>query len=200
MQQIKTYLPVFSGFYGTFWECNDEEREVEHVNEKRDELGLEPIKFNDCNFDYSAYNMRAVKGIAAYLEKNFTEFISGIEIEKIVSPREYNFKNDSVDVIISISDNNSHAIRAYLFNAMDDFNNYLKDKYTSRSGFTSFYPNKANEFLQSDWLTDKHKLGSVLDFILNHSHTGDDLELSIYYNIENHIECTNYDELTTLTV
>jgi hypothetical protein len=194
MKTIKTWLPCFSGFYGTIWQSDmAEEQELDHINDLREEKRLEPIKWGEMQFDYSQYNLSIVKGIAAYLEREFKQFVSGIEVEKVVSPRFYNFTNDSADVTISLSDDNIKAIEDYLAANRDAFSKYLKDKYTSRSGFISSYPNSIGKFMWDNPIEHQHKLGAILEFIFENEDS--EVELNSYYNVESYIEVTNYSEL-----
>ena len=41
---FETYLPVFTGFYGTIFEP-DESSEIEGINELRESKGLKPIDY-----------------------------------------------------------------------------------------------------------------------------------------------------------
>jgi hypothetical protein len=194
-----TYLPLFTGFYGTIWEA-DETSEIEHINELREEKGLEPANFDDFTFDYRSYELQVVKGIANYLENELKQYVSSIEVERVVSPKEYNFRNDSADVIIELSDANIDAIRRVLIQHKGMFKQYLQGHYTSCSGFISHYPNNIDGFVGEleigpdlvNALSDAHKLGSILNFICENE---DITELGAYDRVEKYIEVSNYDEL-----
>lgn len=193
MKTVETYLPLFSGFYGTYWTPDDkEDQELEYINEQREAKGLEPVVWDQLTFDYKNYELQVVKGIARYLERELKPFVTDITIQKIVSPKEYNFRNDSVDVVITLSDDNIKAINAYLWNNIEVFAAYLKDHYTSCSGFISSYPNNIAEFMEGKPLEHSHKLGSILDFICDNEVIE---EINAYYNVEAYIEVSNYNEL-----
>ena len=53
-REINTYLPVFKGFYGNIYEP-DETNEIDYINELRNDKKLEPINYDDCEFDYDKY-------------------------------------------------------------------------------------------------------------------------------------------------
>ena len=55
---------------------------------------------------------------------------------------------------------------AYLKEHDEKFRKYLKEQYTSCSGFISSYPNNAGSWLEDNPLEHQHKLGAVLQFIL----------------------------------
>lgn len=192
--EVNTYLPCFSGFYGTIWEAN-EDSEIDYINEQRESIGLEPITFEEMIFDYNDYNLQVVKGIANYLCRELSEFITDIKVEKVVSPREYNFRNDSANVVISLSTSNKKAIKTYLLAHSVEFASYLKDRYTSRSGFISSYPNTIEEFMRNKPLEHEHKLGAIMEFIAY----GHLTEMEIYDNVEAYIQCSNYGELVPET-
>ena len=189
---IQTYLPVFTGFYGTIWEA-DETNEIDYINEQRSELGLEPITYDECRFDYADYNMQVVKGIAAYLEREFPQFVKDIKVEKIVSPRFYNYSNDSADVVITLTKDNQKTILEYLEANREAFASYLRDHYTSCSGFISSYPNSIELFMEDSPLEHSHKLGSILNFIFHNEDS--EIEMNTYYNVEKYLSVANYDEL-----
>jgi len=141
-------------------------------------------------FDYSDYEMQVVKGIASCLENELSDFITDIKIEKIVSPKEYNFRNDSADVIITLSEDNIKAIETYLVEHSTEFAAYLKARYTSCSGFISSYPNNIEDFMSDNPLEHEHKLGAILNFIaLNEGVTED------RFDFEHYLSCSNYSEL-----
>lgn len=200
--KVDTWLPVFSGFYNTIWESDrDEEMEIEHINERRKEKGLSPIEWDAVKWDYEKYKEDVVKGVTdkVCLELASQGFIESYELQKLVSPREYNFTNDSINVAMVLNDENKKAIAAYLKENKEAFDKYIKRRYTSYDGLFSRYSNDTNEWL-SDLdaaLSHAHKLGSILDFILLNEDA--DLEMSIYEDLSGNGVCLtakNYTELT----
>lgn len=204
MKKIGTWLPQFSGFYNTIWEP-DETREIEYVNERRKELGLEPITFDDCEFDYATYNLRVVKGIASIVGSALKKggYIKVMEFEQIVSPREYNFRNDSANVIVTLTQKNEKAIKQVLLTNEIKWAEWLENHYTSYSGFISSYPNTIEAYMDGCPLEDAHKLGMILQFICDLLIEDQKMseELRMYEDLSDNgctIEVTNYDELTTV--
>ena len=56
IKAIQTWLPVYSGNYGTVWEdAPNEECEVDWINEQRAERNLNPIEFDDIEFNYADF-------------------------------------------------------------------------------------------------------------------------------------------------
>src|SRR6185369_12257944 len=138
-KQIATWLPCFSGFYCTIWELEMEETyELEHINDERALKGLDPIEWNDVRFDYNDYHMQVINGIARRLEaEHLKSFVTGIKVEKLVSPREYNFYNDSANITVTLTPENEKLILDYLTTHQTEFAASLKQDYTSCSGFIS---------------------------------------------------------------
>lgn len=196
-QKVETYLPKFDGFYCTIWETDDREsQEMDYINEQRRVKGLPDAEWDRFEFDYAEYRMQVVKGIAAYIENLLKSegLISGIWVQNVVSPREYNFANDSCNIEVKLTHKNYKAIEAFLIEHKEAFKVYLQ-RYTSRSGFISYYGNTIESFLDGDLQTalkHNHKLGSILEFIC------DELEVTtedLYYNVEAYLSAINYDEL-----
>ncbi len=170
IEKVGTWLPVFSGFYGTIWETdNDEESEMSDINEQRAEKGLEPIEWDAIEWDYQGYHQEVSKGFTSYVEHELKRlgFISSMAFEKVVSPSEYNFTNDAVDVSVELSDENKVAILGYIKANLEAFDVYVTETYTSGSGFISSYSNNSTVWLaDEETLSHTHGLGAVLNFIL----------------------------------
>jgi len=190
---INTFLPCFRGFYGSIYEPNDE-MELEHINDTRAENDLDPIKFDDLEFDYQEYYQELSKEITGKIESELKslDLVHSVEYQKLISPKEYNFANDSINVGIAP---NCAKIRAYWTKYRDEWETYLKDNYTSYDGFISSYDN-SNWSIESI-LSGEHKLGSFLNFAMINE---DITEYDIYEDLENvlYITCSNYDKAITM--
>ena len=202
LQKIETWLPVFSGFYGTLWETDhDEEMELEYINDHRKDKGLAPITWDDAKWDYMGYRQNVCKSFTRYIEGELQKLnmVSSVGFQNIVSPREYNFTNDSVNISIELSEENKRNISKYLNTNKEVFTKYIRDTYTSRSGFMSHYSNNALQWLidMEETLTHGHKLGAVLNFILLNE--DDEMEMAVYERLKGNgctLEASNYSELT----
>jgi hypothetical protein len=177
MKTIKTYLPVFSGFYNTIWESDETDFCYEN-----------DCTYDDLIVDYKQYKFDVVQEVIKWVKDN-CEFITAIKFEKICSPKEYNFANDSVNVTITIK---PKELKAYLKANKEALNTYLKQRYTSYDGFMSSYGNsfeawheETNNFVNLD----NHYLGSLLDFYFEN----EDIEvLDCYYKAMENIYIDNY--------
>jgi len=158
LKAIESFLPVFSGFYGTVFEA-DESMVIE-----------KPYTYDDYKFDYKGYNEDMGKACVKAIQNKLDEigkFGVKIEYQTISSPREYNFANDSIHVKYILS-KGLKEVTKYLLKNNRVFETYISDHYTSRSGFMSFYSNDANVWI-NEYLNDEKKLvhcfGSILEFI-----------------------------------
>ena len=181
--EIKTWLPLFKGFNDTFWDGTAEMES--YCNEYN-------VYSDDVQVDWSAFYKMVAFTLVEQMEKDLVrmKLIHSMTFEKVVSPKFYNFENDSIYVTIVP---NAHEISTYIHQNMSDFDAYVKRKYTSRDGFNSFHPNTA-----LDWCLDTdnfrvldnngHTLGCLLDFIMTNERMDDDDYLSAVN------ESVNFDE------
>ena len=183
INKVETFLPLFSGFYNTIWEMDTDN--FEHEND---------VNYDDLEIDYEKYKLDVVNDIANVLTQE-CPFIEYITIQNISSPRYYNFSNDSANVIIKYKVN---EFVAYLIENKDKLNEWLKDRYTSRSGFMSSYDNnyddwfeQTNGFINLD--VDGHRLGALLDFYFENEGV---TEHYISYDVESNIYLDNYITIT----
>ena len=194
--EIKTFCPLFSGYYNSFFEPDNEENEIQDINYQRKEQGKEPINYEDAIFDYKQYFEECSIEIVNFCEDKTNEILESnfkFIYEETVSPREYNFKNDSINILIQTSEDDINKIQNYINANFEEFKTYIKNKYTSYSGFTSFYTNDAKEFLSLDIYEDSHILGTLLDFILKNE--CEEIELYYYTSERVNLFCQNYSEL-----
>ena len=98
---METYLPLFKGFYGSFFESEIDfqtNQEIERINQQRE--GLHPISFDNLEIDYHKCNLEYCRQFTDFVESELNS--NGIEckivFQALNSPREYNFTNDSIAV------------------------------------------------------------------------------------------------------
>lgn len=199
--KYKTFLPVFPGFYGTIFEA-DESGEIDHINEVRMDAGLERVDDYSIEFDYPQYYENVAKECCDFLSDNLARlgFVSKITKEAIVSPREYNFHNDSINIEVELSAKNRKAIQYYVYSRKDAFEKFLKDRYTPCSGFIPSY-----SWRFEDWEMETgsfysfkdpgHYLGSVLEFVCQQEDITDE---TMFYACDSvRLECEDFDYETT---
>lgn len=155
--KIKTWLPVFPGFYSTIFEP-DEDNVIEH-----------PYTFEDYDFYYGDYQKDCSIACCEAIQDRLKSagFNCKIQFEQLRSPREYNFSTDAIDVTIKITP--AFITRLQKICRLSTFATYL-ERYKDSSGFISSYSHYASDWLtyiNADYLTDNpHILGSLLEFVL----------------------------------
>lgn len=176
--KIQSWLPYFSGFYNSFWEFdeNDYRMEWDYINGIREENGLLPLE--TCpNFDIDTE--KQCKNVGEYycekIEEKLKEYELNMRIsfEEMYSPREYNFSTDSINCTYILSKKTYKKLIAIIEKYKVDFHNFIHDRYTSCSGFMSYYSNNGY-----DWISDlktypdmpnseiTHKFGQVINFVI----------------------------------
>lgn len=178
MKTVSTFLPLFSGFYGSHWDepCFDGEDEIFDLPE-----GRELWEF----VDWQMYHKHIAKGMCNKVETLLNEFVYAIHFDSVVSPRFYNFENDSINCDIEIY---RDKIEKYVSENKEAFDKYIRDRYTSRDGFISYYENDGDQFLDG-WHDDSHKVGAVLQFICENEGFEEpwdieDTHISLFYTDE----------------
>ena len=176
--RTKTYLPLFSGFYGSYWDEPDFYGEEEYFNLP------EGMEFYDF-VDWHKYHDKIAREMTSKVEDLLSDFVDGIAFEELVSPKYYNYSNDSINCEIEFE---PIKILRYLVENRKEFDKYIKDRYTSRDGFISFLPNNTIDWIK-DWRDDSHKVGSILQFICENEGFEepwdlDDCHVSLFYKEE----------------
>jgi len=157
-KSIPTYLPIFRGFYNTVFQYYDEDCDIEYFKEET----KQDIQYEDLEFDYAQYQEDIAESCCAFFEKEFSEYVESCKFEKLVSPKFYNYSNDSINCLITPK---VDAIKSYISENNEEFITYLKDNLTSCSGFISFYSNDIKDWELDEALEHETKLGFILNFI-----------------------------------
>lgn len=176
--KVETFLPIFSGFYGTRYEAPDPypEDKPEYVRNEK-----------ECEVDYSEYTDRMSKAVTANVESELSDFVHSITFQRLRSPKYYNFANDAIDVEI---EPNVSAIRQYVADNYEAFAEFIRERYTSRSGFISHYSNDpdtwVNEYTEglTNFSNNGHHLGTILEFIAQNEGVTD---VTVFPDNEYHI-------------
>lgn len=176
-ETYKTWLPVFPGFYETGYIDEDQINEqkdyyiegdaeeadlpLDLVNYIVDKFGLYPeVRYEEYE---RALALQCCEWVQDTLQHIFDDKEIKVEFEKVSSPREYNFKNDSIDCAITID---LDKVMAYVKEESENFQKYLEDTYTDYDGFHSYYSNEIADWLDPEEWNLTHQVGSVLDFII----------------------------------
>ena len=173
--KTQTWLPVFTGFYNTIFEpCDDmiEEdiKELDISQAKKDFL-LNKVWLS---LEYSRANteseIETCLNVTRTIERELKELdvIKSIKMEEMVSPKFYNFSNDSINIVVVFTKKNVQTIKKIIASNAEKWSEYLLNHYKSYDGFMSSYDYYSDS---KDWkdidkcLEHKHKSGSILSFI-----------------------------------
>jgi hypothetical protein len=196
VKEVKTYLPVFPGFYETIFNA-DEDNEIRQISDVREENNLKTeVNYDIFKFDYDSYHNDISKKCCVCIKNELSNYVSNVVFEQIISPKEYNFYNNSINVVISLSDDNINIIKKTIFNNIKEFQTYIENNFTSYDGFIPYYSNDVNEWLIEidECLEHKTKLGVILDFICEIEKI--DIYTMYDYCDEIPLSVSNYDDLT----
>lgn len=159
MKTLETTIP-FSGFY-----CSLHDSELDTALEQSfsDDSGAP----NDgiLNHARDAVEWRTVYEEYAreYCKRFAEEFkISGLKFDTLRSPKEYNFTTDRIFATLSIEE--LRTIRTRVNNT--DFESVAREKFTSRSGFISFYSSDVSTWGDLEtW--DHNQVGTLIEALAN---------------------------------
>ena len=167
--KVPTWLPIFPGFYNTLFEASSddecEEFSCHGIAEKDYDLCYETKSYERA---WRKYEKDVCERAVSIIEIFLTPlYIEKLEFEKIMSPKEYNFGNDAINIEASLSAYNIETIINYISDNMEAWTWYLL-RYKSYDGFASSYDYHPDD---EDWadveeaLEDEHKCGAILQFI-----------------------------------
>lgn len=91
-----------------------------------------------------------------------------ISYDGMYHPRFYNFETDAIEFTFKYEDSLKNYLAKYAMDNKDDFDKFLHDNFTSRSGFVSFTPNNYPEWFDG-FVNNDSKCVSVLlwHFLVN---------------------------------
>ena len=195
--KVKTWLPVFPGFYGTLYDMSDYDLDIDGLNDDRDTECKVPVDIDDAEWDHTDYEQEIVNDFIQLFLKKMSDYISDIEFERVVRPRFYNTKNDAVDIIVDLSEDNMKNIRSFIDDNLDRFKEYLKDIYKSRDGYISHYSYNSSSWLDDfkETMGDAHKCGAILEFVADVSLDVDDFCMQVLDSCYTRPVISNYYEL-----
>lgn len=169
--KYETFAPLFPGFYGTGFEYDRESEDIEYYNEEN----KTDLSYDDFEWDYSEYHNRVAKSFINRLESELRQFLPiKIGFQRISSPKEYNFANDSIYIAVSLS---LPRLIGLIKDKKEEAAQYFKDKYTSCSGFISFHSPNIENWLNKKYILEKpeHRIGALLDCLCSIEIDRDDI-------------------------
>ena len=153
-------LFFFSGFYYTIHD-GVFDSEQEYILEDFPNKTWDDFKWK---IDYEGYCKNYVRAVNSEIDFN-------LEFRNMWSPREYNFETDEIYCFLNEEDLNkiSSALNS------ETLKKLIKQRFTSRDGFSSFYSNDLDEWNEKnvkEW--DVIELGTLLDAWLIDNELNDD--------------------------
>lgn len=170
MKPLLTILPNFHGFYESIHSSKIDDAGDSVI---QDENG-DPIP-ELANIMWENLNYRKVfEGYAKLYCDNFGELYNiPVRFESLNSPREYNFTTDSIYAHISLS--TVRRIRG--LTPESTLADTIRQRFTSRDGFRSFYSNDLQseewQVPMQDW--DANMIETLLEAYLFQEHSDEDL-------------------------
>lgn len=153
---METEVP-FSGFYNTI-----HDQECDHVLDSMfsdSATGCYPYEsLRDKAFDLVDWRAVHYGYAKAYVEGFSQEFEVELDFKEVVSPKYYNFETDRLFAVISLQE----VERLFRQTNQDIFKQTIKDRFTSRSGFISYYPNDLSEWPSNLAEWDVNHVGTLL--------------------------------------
>lgn len=150
--KVEARLP-FSGFYESIHDevmdrnLIDEELSMEEQEKLRDE-----IDWKEERIEYS----KEYTELVAKLLKVDLEFVA------LESPREYNFGTDRI--FANMEESDVELLKGKV--DTDLMYNAVKEQYTSRDGFSSFYSNSYQEWLDREEPWDHNQIATLIEVYL----------------------------------
>lgn len=178
--KLETQLLIFNGFYGT----NLGEYIDDHIEDEEYELINWSSTFKNIATEFFDLFV-ATEGVSEILG----EFGIKLQYKELWSPRFYNFHNDRI-YMTATYDPNALSEKVFKDKYYDILVEILKNEFTSRPGFTSFYSNDIEDIEQYiQDMNDEIILSYVIDFLLQ------DIDFShIEYTIlERYFEFIEYE-------
>jgi len=155
-------VPFFNGTYNTIFD----------LSHKYDDYDDDEIDHNE----YMDNILEAYKSLDIF--KNI-DFVKKVEFTGWYSPKSYNYGNDELDFVIDID-------KKELFKTLDNLNNkefkdFLKENYSSYSGFISFTSNNYDELYDKAIMGDEQSIGAILTYLLKDELK--DIEYCVYERV-----------------
>jgi hypothetical protein len=193
MNKLESTIP-FDGFYNSYISSDIEHQigqqiewdaDIYDLNE--DEQQILWDSYLSVNRSYF-YNQIAEHYTDLYIDalnERLEEFTLKAKFNLLTSPREYNFETDRI--FIDIEKNHAIDFIKYIIkNYKKELEEKIKERFTSRSGFNSFYKNSLDLWTQdySEW--DHNQIGTCFElFDFDELHFYESLSETIMLNLGN---------------
>ena len=158
-------FPIISvGMYNSFL-APESIFNSQQINEDKEEGHINyDSEYFDDNFQNDLYE-KAIQDRADYFLTGRHE-ANGIEIEiktgEIYSPSAYNFATDQLDLEVTF---NKTLVKQYAKNNQEEFDDFLREHFTSYDGFHSYTANNYEEWKEDFKNNTSQSIGAILTFI-----------------------------------
>ena len=168
-------INFYSGSYETIWsDPIDEELEQEELEAGKE---LSDINYHSMTDVFDKYNNLDI------VDQMGVIFIKKINFTGSYSPKEYNYRTDTLEFDLTID-------RLELLNKLDElaldekFEQYLREHFTSRDGFWSYTPNNYDELrdeIKYSYKKLNQSVGALISYLVGVDKLHE-IELEAYYN------------------
>ena len=180
--QLEINFPLFEGFY-----CSQLDLAGHIEVGEGDYYCMNEEQFDEI--DWNKTNENVSKFYLNYFKDELSDFFKSIgvlslEFIKVDSPKYYNYSTDKLVCNIEIDkDVFVHELRKYDF---DNWEQFLKNNFTSYDGFISFYPNDPNEWTEliaEKFEDDNVIIEKLLQFYLEQSEEFGEIKENLFIEI-----------------
>lgn len=141
---------IFDGFYESQLYNSDTEYHLNEIMQDDEHTQEYELDFEPYQQSISDYAVELLKDYCI----NDDNIINSMDFVELSSPRYYNFETDKLVIDI---DFNLTNLKLYIKKRKDDFNQYLKDNFTSYDGFISFIANNYDDFMNDYYYSDNRE-------------------------------------------
>lgn len=153
---------LFAGFYESILYNSNTLADISACDNLK-----EGFSYNFSSDNYKLYEKNVSTKAVQFLWDNLSQpddIIKSMKFISITSPQYYNFETDKLNIKI---DFNLTKLKKYCFNTeKEEFNQYLKDTYTSYDGFISFISNNIKDFKKSYKDDTDRSINVMIEFYL----------------------------------
>lgn len=139
-------LNIFEGFYESCLYNSD----MEYNYNCNLEEGEPECELDDFRAFKDEVGEAAVERLSEVIGED-DEIMSGLKFDHISSPAYYNFTTDK---LVMNADIDLEALKEWVLednDRIDGFDDYLREKYSSRDGFLSFVPNNVDDYFEDSY-------------------------------------------------
>ena len=181
MKQLQISIPNFYGFY-------ESPLDISNYIDAEDTYNYDDINWNEVNKKVSEKYFDLWKD---QNEELLNDLSINIVYSHLDSPKFYNYRTDELICEITFDlEVFKNKVLGLVNESLESFKDFIKEKYSSRSGFHSFYPNDC-EVWMTEYLTDENIDNVIVEGYLEFLQD-DDMDSLIYEVIDNSYELINY--------